>query len=233
MPEDRSGNGHRFGGNPAALAGRAAAVSFAPAAGTRRDTASNPAPPGGPAPPPGKPRGTIESRSRADAEAILSALARLFRDTVYRYCRRMLGSDADASDVSQIVFMQAFEALCDGVDVQSERAWLLGITRNRCLDRFRRLSLVLIEQEELEQAVDGNQEGGPVMPDPAASRALEDCLDTLDPRSRAVLLLRFHDDLSYQEISALTGDTPGALRVRVARALPLLRNCLKLKGVAL
>lgn len=69
--------------------------------------------------------------------------------------------------------------------------------------------------------------------DPLASRALEDCLDTLDERSRAVLLLRFHDDLPYEEISAILGDSAGALRVRVARSLPLLRRCLELKGVTL
>jgi len=43
--------------------------------------------------------------------------------------------------------------------------------------------------------------------------------------------LRFHDELSYEDMSRLTSDTPGALRVRLVRALPVLRRCLESKGV--
>jgi RNA polymerase sigma-70 factor (ECF subfamily) len=46
-----------------------------------------------------------------------------------------------------------------------------------------------------------------------------------------VLVLRFQDGLSFEEISKLTHDRPGALRVRLSRALPALRRCLEGKGV--
>lgn len=232
MPENRSGNGNRSSGGTTALE-RTTRTTLSSAAKTRGDAAKEPGA-ASPIPPlPRTPRGTIESRQRVDAESILSNLVGLHRDSVYRYCRRMLNQDADASDVSQMVFMQAFEALCKGVDVQNERAWLLGIARNRCVDRLRRPGPELLDQEGLERVVDRDPGGDLVTSDSAARRALEDCLDALEPRSRAVLLLRFHDDLSYQEISALTGDSPGALRVRVARALPVLRGCLEKKGFVL
>jgi RNA polymerase sigma-70 factor (ECF subfamily) len=67
--------------------------------------------------------------------------------------------------------------------------------------------------------------------DPRIGRVLDECLDCLDAKSRTVLVLRFHDGLPFDEISKLTGDTPGALRTRLARALPRLRRCLESKGV--
>ena len=170
-----------------------------------------------------------------EPRAHVEVLARRHQRMVYRYCRRMLGNDADALDASQIVFLQALESLRKGSTVENAEAWLRGISRNRCLDRLRRRVHIPIEGDELEWRLDEVQrERGVMTPsDPLTSRALEDCLDTLDERSRAVLLLRFHDDLPYEDISAILGDSPGALRVRVARTLPLLRRCLKLKGVTL
>jgi RNA polymerase sigma factor (sigma-70 family) len=167
-----------------------------------------------------------------DADKALPLLMDRHGATVYRYCRRLLGEDADGDDVSQIVFMQAFEAIRRGLRIENVRAWLLGIARHRCLDRLdrRRRSPVLVDADELERARDADEHGETMVRDPGASRALEDCLDRLEPRSRAVVLLRFYDHLSYEDIGGLTGDKPGALRVRLARALAALRACLESKG---
>ena len=180
------------------------------------------------------PAGTADSDG-GDPRAQVDAMARRHDRMVYRYCRRMLGNDADALDASQTVFLQALESLRKGSTVENTEAWLRGIARNRCLDRLRRRAHIPIDSEELEWRVEQAQrERGVMTPtDPLASRALDDCLDSLDERSRVVLLLRFHDDLPYEEISAILGDSPGALRVRVARSLPVLRRCLEAKGVTL
>lgn len=181
------------------------------------------------------PAGTGGDGPPRDPRAQVEAMARRHQRMVYRYCRRMLGNDADALDASQTVFMQALESLRKGCAVENEEAWLRGIARNRCLDRLRRRAHVPIDGEEIEWRLEQLQrERGVMNPsDPLTIRALDDCLDTLDERSRVVLLLRFHDDLPYEAISAILGDSPGALRVRVARSLPVLRRCLKLKGVTL
>lgn len=166
-----------------------------------------------------------------DADTALPLLMDRYGANVYRYCRRMLGTDADADDVSQIVFLQAFQAIRKRPRIDKVRGWLLGIARNRCLDRLQkeRRGLVPLDREGMARLVDtGSDE--PAVRDPGASRALDECLDQLDARSRMVVLLRFRDQLSYDEISEITGDQPGALRVRVARALPALRGCLEKKG---
>jgi RNA polymerase sigma-70 factor (ECF subfamily) len=139
----------------------------------------------------------------------------------------MLGADADGEDVSQIVFIQAFEAIRRKSRIENPRAWLLGIARHRCLDRLkrRRRAPVLADADELECAIDRDAPGEDMVTgDAGASRSLDDCLDKLDARSRMVVLLRFRDQLSYEAISKLTGDRPGALRVRVTRALRSLRR---------
>jgi len=169
-----------------------------------------------------------------DARTALPLLMDLYGERVYRYCRRLLGADAEAEDASQVVFMQAFEAIRRRSQVVSPGAWLLGIARHRCLDRLdrRRRGPVLVEAEELERVMDADEPGQGQAGDPRVRQALDECLDELDARSRAAVLLRHHDHLPYEAIGQLTGDRPGALRVRVARALPLLRRCLERKGGA-
>src|SRR5262249_16384758 len=105
------------------------------------------------------------------------------------------------------------------------------IARHRCLDRLkrRRRAPVLAEADELEHALDRDMPREVIIGHPEASQALDACLDALDARSRIVVLLRFLDHLSYEAITKLTGERPGALRVRVARALRALRRCLEEK----
>ena len=149
---------------------------------------------------------------------------------VYRYCRRFLSNDAEAEDVMQLVFLQACEDFSSFRAECSPRHWLLSIARHRCLDRLKhnqRASLTPTQAPE------------PVAPPPVdealarsqAARELALCLDGLPDHARVAIVLRYHDDLSYEEIERLTGVKVGALRVRVLRALPLLKACLEGKGV--
>ncbi len=154
---------------------------------------------------------------------------------IYRYCRRFLRNDAEAEDVTQRVFLQAYEAFPTFRSKSSPHSWLREIARHECLDRLKFIrrspSATPAETTMLES------EPAPAAPlDDAlatsqAARALEGCLDDLPDHTRAAIVLKYNDDLSYEEIERLTGVSIGALRVRVMRALPLLKHCLDGKGV--
>jgi len=163
----------------------------------------------------------------------IEILITLYGDYIYGYCRRILGNHAEADDVSQTVFAQAFQGMKALSGVHSVRAWLRAIARNRCLDHMKALRRApeILSDDDLAVAADRHLANSVTDNDPRIRKALDECLDCLDARSRALLVLRFHDELSYDEIGKLTSDKPGALRVRLARALPILRRCLEQKGV--
>jgi RNA polymerase sigma factor (sigma-70 family) len=156
-------------------------------------------------------------------------------DYIYGYCRRLLGNgiEAEAQDVAQTVFAQAYQDLRKLSDPRVARAWLRVIARHRCVDclRARRREPQIMDDSDLCLLIDRQLAIGHSYHDPRIGQALDECLDCLDVRSREVLVLRFHDELSFEEISKLTSDTPGALRVRSVRALLVLRRCLERKGV--
>ena len=60
---------------------------------------------------------------------------------------------------------------------------------------------------------------------------LDECLTRLSAEVRAALLLRFHEGMTYEAMAAVCAEKPATLQARVARAMPLLRRCLRAKGL--
>ena len=59
------------------------------------------------------------------------------------------------------------------------------------------------------------------------ARILAACLGKLAPAAREAVVLRYQQELSYDEAAAIAGERPGTLQRRVARALPVLRTCME------
>jgi RNA polymerase sigma factor (sigma-70 family) len=59
------------------------------------------------------------------------------------------------------------------------------------------------------------------------AQVVERCLFALAPAAREAVLLRYQQELSYDEAAEVTGERPGTLQQRVARALPVLRKCVE------
>jgi RNA polymerase sigma-70 factor (ECF subfamily) len=165
-----------------------------------------------------------------DADAAISLLMDRYGERIYRYCRRMVGSEA--RDVSQVVFVHALEALRRGAAVENPHGWLRGIARHRCLDHLDKLrrAPVPIASDELERAAEADSGWEIGSPDLRSRRHLDECLDQLEASKRTAVLFRFYDQLSYDAIAKITGASVGALRVRVARALRALRKCMERKA---
>ena len=169
-----------------------------------------------------------------------------FRPLVQRYQRlafsvalRMLGSRADAEDIAQQAFVDAFNAL---ERFQGEgrthafSTWLLRIAVNRSKD-------VLKSRRRTEEPLDGDVPGGeaafaydPPTPEAHASSGerrarLETALLELPTKYREVLILRDAEDLSYEEIRAILQLPLTTLKIRVVRARAMLRDLVERVGV--
>jgi RNA polymerase sigma factor (sigma-70 family) len=139
-----------------------------------------------------------------------------------------------ADDVHQQVFIQAYRDLTEYRSLVSLRAWLLGIARHRVLDaaKSRRRISARISPHDLYQ-------DAALMPsEPLAvaticmKRALEASLAKLPDSTRTLLLLRYQQGLSYQELGAVMRERPSTLQVRVNRALRKLRTDLERRAAA-
>src|SRR3712207_7097654 len=76
-------------------------------------------------------------RLRRDLDGGFEAVYRNHVRDVYGFSLSILGNAADAEDVTQTTFLNAYRALKRGERVQNLRAWLLAIAHNVCRQRFR------------------------------------------------------------------------------------------------
>ena len=144
--------------------------------------------------------------------------------TCLRYATRLLGSREDAEDATQEALMRAYRALHTYDPARPLRTWLLGILVNRCrtamLQRRRRERRIVVDDDAVSRAA-ANGVGDGL--DDGVGRALA----KLDEAHREAFLLKHVEQLSYDEMTAVTGVGVSALKMRVKRACERLREILE------
>jgi RNA polymerase sigma-70 factor, ECF subfamily len=159
-----------------------------------------------------------------DTEAYAGLVAR-YRDRCARFATHMLGNAEDAEDATQDAFVRAFRSLARCESPEQFAPWLYRIVVNRCRTygarRGRRARTFVYDEEALAQAS--------VMPEEAREAWREEisaALARLDPLQREAFLLRYVEDMGYEEMSRVTGAGVSALKMRAKRACNRMRELL-------
>jgi len=173
--------------------------------------------------------------ARGDRRGAIATLMATHANAVFAYCVRMLRDRELAEDVAQQVFTEAHRDIGRFRREASLKTWLIGIAHHRCSDaiksRTRRSSRIDLDPEAVTDHVDPASSTPTEQLDRARLvAALEGCLEELSDDIRETILLRFLSDMTYEEMSTMLGRKADTLCVRVARALPVLKECLEKKG---
>ena len=156
-------------------------------------------------------------RCQAGDEQAFASLLETFGERTLRYLRGLVGDDAD--DVQQEVWLTVYRSVSALSNPGAFRTWLFQTTRHRALDYLRRRKR---ERELLEdvaseisvaEAAESEASFGAL-----DETSLERALMAIPPPQREVVLLRYRDDLSYQEIAMIVGIPLGTVRTRLHHA---------------
>ncbi|HEX7838866.1 MAG TPA: sigma-70 family RNA polymerase sigma factor [Kofleriaceae bacterium] len=172
--------------------------------------------------------------ARGDRRGAIGVLMDAHGEAVFSFCTRVLRSRTLAEDVLQRVFLEAYRDVDRFHGRSTLFAWLMGIASHRCQDALRSQRRHLQRVESNDQAMVRHADPGtPPSEHLEHARilaALDECLRGLSDDVRMTVLLRFQHGKSYEEMAELLGVKPNTLHVRVARALPVLKQCLEGKG---
>lgn len=161
-------------------------------------------------------------------------LIRLHTRRVYAICYRFTGSDNEAQDLTQEVFLRVFKTLGSfRAGEGSFTVWLTRVSRNLLIDHYRRTKLdratdsiedqlsILEEKTALHARTDGMLAGR------EASELLQAALQKLSPELREAVILRDLEELEYKDIARVLNVPEGTVKSRLNRGRAELARVLK------
>lgn len=147
-----------------------------------------------------------------------------YKDRIYNVLYRMVHSREEAKDLTQECFIKAFQKLASYDLNRKFYPWLCRIAINHCIDMQKSQRLQTVDFHEIDQLSMTNEqtpESAYIQKEFASE--MREMLDALPESYRLVLLLRYSNDLSYQEISDILGIRVSTIQVKLHRAKQKLR----------
>ncbi len=180
--------------------------------------------------------GILAQQTLAGDQRAFEMLVQRYNAPLFNFICHFLGDYDQACDVSQQVFLQLYISLPTLRTGEPLKAWLFQVARNRCLDELRRKRA--IHFSDLEASGDEDDlsplsampDNSP-LPEELAERhdiqnRLQQAIDTLPPKFRSVVLLRYAGQLSFSEIGQALQMPEATAKTYFQRAKPLLRTAL-------
>ena len=177
-------------------------------------------------------------RLQAGDESAFQDLFRKYAPRVLQLARRFVGSQAQAEELTQDVFVQIFRFRHRYQPQSRLSTWVFTIATNLCLNELRRPERQL-RVDIWDRREDEERREGPQLRDPDAitaeegassrelARRLESAVGELPAKQRAALLLSRVDGLAYRDVAEALGCTEGAVKALLFRATQTLKKHLK------
>lgn len=161
-------------------------------------------------------------------ESAFNRLAVKYQDKIYWHARRMTGNHLDADEIVQEVFLVLYNKLKTFEFKSSLYTWIYTITNTRSINYLKKKNLKsffslddILNKKSEEKDIIENLE------DKQKLEKLEKALQKLPIKQREVFIMRNYDELSYEEISEITGKSVGALKANHFHALNKIKELIK------
>jgi len=172
----------------------------------------------------GTERELVESCQRGEREAF-RALFELYKDKVYSMALRYTNDESWAMDIAQDTFVKLFSSIQNFRGEARFESWLYRLVVNSCLDQKRRRRRLL---PFVNQFLEGLRFRGATALDELLRQELSgqvrSAVATLPPEQRIVIVLRYTEGLSYEEIAVALGCSKGTVASRLNRAHSVLER---------
>jgi RNA polymerase sigma-70 factor, ECF subfamily len=168
----------------------------------------------------------IEKAVKGDSQAF-GRLYDMHVDRVYRHIFYRVGNTADTEDLTQQVFIKAWQAVGRFKKMSSPfLAWLMTISNNTVIDFYRgRKNNVLLEEDFLSDCVTPGPEQ--MLEASVTREELDQAIRRLPPEQQQVVLMRYVEDFSGRETAAAMGKSEEAVRIMLFRAIKRLKRTLE------
>lgn len=180
----------------------------------------------------------LVSRAKDGDQKAYAELMQRYKDSIYFMALKMVNNKDDAMDLTVETFAKAFENLDKYKPEYAFSTWLFRISTNNSIDfiRKKRLNVIsldtLFEEEGDDKYLQVRAEG--LNPEEISirkqeSEKLKNMVEQLPLRYRSLIVLRYYDELSYEEIAQQMDIPLGTVKAQLFRARDLMANILNRK----
>jgi len=176
------------------------------------------------------PEDELVRRIVAGEKQLFAIIVDRYKNKVFGLLRGMGASHPDAQDLAQDTFIRVYRYLATRREGSSFSAWIYTIAVNRMRDFMRQQKPVMVADtlELVEAAEEGTPENTVLQQE--MKREIVQQLDRLPEAYRLVLLLKYTNELSYEEIARITGMNQLQVRNALYRGKKALRKQMDRKG---
>jgi len=178
---------------------------------------------------------TIIDRCRKRDVEAFGKFVDLYQARVFGFVRRMVVNADEAADVTQEVFIRAFQNFERFDGRSSVRTWLFRIAHNLCIDRARKIDRRFTEVGMVSDQGDGEEievsdvrwEPEQILLTEELQRVVEEAISAMSEKLRSVLILHDREELQYDEIAQILNVPIGTVKSRLFLARNHLQSVLK------
>ena len=146
-------------------------------------------------------------------EQVFNKIVKEYSERLYWHVRRMVNSHEDADDLLQDIFLKIWTALPSFRGEAQLYTWVWRIATNETLNHLRKERVrAALRMQSVDAEMERRIQADPFFNGTEAQRELMKSVARLPEKQRQVFVMRWWDELSYEEISAITGTSVGALK---------------------
>lgn len=148
-----------------------------------------------------------------ELEQVFNSIVKQYSERLYWHVRRMVGSHQDADDLLQEIFLKIWTALPSFRGEAQFYTWIWRIATNETLNFLRKEKVrAMLHFTSADDQAARKVQADPYFNGSEAEREMAAAIARLPQKQRQVFIMRWWDELSYEEISAITGTSVGALK---------------------
>jgi RNA polymerase sigma-70 factor (ECF subfamily) len=162
-----------------------------------------------------------------NAERLFNEIVKEYSERVYWHVRRFVNNHEDADDLVQEIFLKIWTALPSFRGEAQLFTWVYRIATNETLNWLRREKVrAALRFSSIDAEMERRIDSDPFFDGDAADRALSKAVAKLPEKQRQVFILRYYDEMPYEEMSAILGTSVGALKASYHIAQEKVRDTL-------
>jgi len=159
----------------------------------------------------------VEACKQGDRDAFRT-LFETYKDKVYSIALRFCGDESQAMDIAQDTFLKLFSSLQSFRGDSAFSTWVYRLVVNCCLDHKRRSWRLIPIADELIAVLRAPGDSLKSVLHMEMRARVRSAVETLTPDMRMVVVLRYTEGLSYEEIAEVMGCSVGTVASRLNRA---------------